>query len=328
METEENIYKPKLSNEERARHYFEGFSENLYGNNWFVLSTNESLLAGHEDTENAELNPKYTTICGILDEVPEIEFKTDIADGPQKTATDFLINIFSISNDGGSLIGAVGSALGANLSKQLAGGYTAKMTSNKEMGGDFELTFTAWKRPTELFDTHCYPSNQKDVINYLTQYATVDATDTFNSLIKENVNQAITGLASVLPIAKTAVSEAGKVMFGNDDDSENIGFLDTIDKATDAIAVMGDEVLARGWSDRQRLTIGKQKFNESLHRLDILRAGVLDTYLIVAITDWSYKLDQDSMGEKMTVKISCKVDQRMSSSRLRLYSENKSLPVK
>lgn len=316
-------YSPVVSDKEKDP--YKGFSENLYGNNWFVLSTNEGLSNFHGDSESP--NPKYTSICGVLDEVPKLSFSTEISDGPQKTATEFLVKTFSISNDGGgSILGAVGAATGANLSKQVAGGYTAKMTANKEMKGEFDLSFTAWKRPTDIFDPQCTPSDQGEVINYLTQYATVDATGTMVSMLDQNIDQAMAGLASVVPIAKQAVEDAGKVMFGKDD-GQSMGFLGTIDKACNALAAGGDQLLARGWSDRQRISLGKLKFNESLHRLDILRAGVLDSYLIVAITNWSYKLEQDAMGEKMTVKITCKVDQRMSYNRLVLYSETKDLPV-
>jgi hypothetical protein len=87
------------------------------------------------------------------------------------------------------------------------------------------------------------------------------------------------------------------------------------------IVDFADQLLVRRWSDKQRITYGKEKFNQSLHRLDILRAGVLDTYLIVAIKDWSWQLDQNALGEKMKVTINCSIDQRMNQNRLRLYSE-------
>jgi hypothetical protein len=306
---------------------YRGFSENLYGNNWFILSTNEGLAAGRKNDDN--LKPKYTSICGILDDIPTLDFSTSISEGPQQTATDFLVKTFSIGSDGnGGVLGAVGAATGANLSKQLAGGYTAQMARSEELSGEFKLSFKVWKRPGDLFDPTCPPSNQSEVIKYLTDYATVDATDTFLNMASSNVDRAIAGIGRVLPIAKSAVEEAGKVIFGDDKSSKDMGFLDTIETAVDAVAAAGDQLLARGWSDRQRIALGKLKFNESLHRLDILRAGILDSYFIVAITDWSYKLDQDSMGEKMEVQITCKVDQRMRSNRLKLYSEEKKLPVK
>lgn len=306
---------------------YRGFSENLYGNNWFILSTNEGSAAGRANDDN--LNPKYTSICGILDDIPTLDFSTSISEGPQQTATNFLVKTFSIGSDGnGGVLGAVGAATGANLNKQLAGGYTAQMARSEEMSGEFKLSFKVWKRPTDLFDNTCPPSNQSEVIKYLTDYATVDATNTFLNMVNSNVDQAIAGIGSVLPIAKNAVEQAGKVLFGDDKSGKDLGFLETIETAVDAVVAGGDQLLARGWSDRQRIALGKLKFNESLHRLDILRAGILDSYLIVAITDWSYKLDQDSMGEKMEVQITCKVDQRMRSERLKLYSEEKKLPVK
>jgi hypothetical protein len=88
----------------------------------------------------------------------------------------------------------------------------------------------------------------------------------------------------------------------------------------DALAGAADTLLVRNWSDKQRITMGRTKFNESLHRLDILRAGILDTYFIVSIQDWSCELQQDSLGEKMKVSIKCTLDQRIPQSRLHLHN--------
>ena len=287
---------------------FNGFSENLYGNNWFVLTTNDG--------------GKSTSICGILDKIPTLSFRTETAEGPQKSLTDLLQNTFT---GRGSIANALGGAVGANLNVQLSGNYTKKVYTAKDFQSDgFELTFDAWKRPLELFDPSCPPSSQKAVIDYLTKYATVETVDKFTNLIDRSVDQAMTGLGSIVPIGKKALEDGGRIMFGGSEkEKEESSFLDTIEDFANAVTTVADEVLVRGWNDKQRMTYGRTKFNEPLHRLDVLRAGVLDTYFIVGVENWSYELDQNTLGEKMNFTIKCKIDQRMNSSRLHLYSDRK-----
>ena len=106
---------------------FNGFSENLYGNNWFVLTTND----GGEST----------SICGILDKIPTLSFRTETADGPQKSLTDLLQNTFT---GRGSIANALGGAVGANLNVQLSGNYTKKVYTAKDFQSEgFDLTFDA-----------------------------------------------------------------------------------------------------------------------------------------------------------------------------------------
>ena len=291
---------------------FNGFSTNLYGNNWFVLSTNEG--------------GKTSAICGILEELPELEFSTKVVDGPQTTLTSLITSTFGITGRE-SLAASVGAAIGANLNKQLGGNYTKRVYESKEFQGEgFDLKFTAWKNPRALFDEICLPSDQKSVVSYLSKFATVHTTDSLHGLLDGNVDQAITGIGSMAPILLEAKDEAGKIMFGNNAEVEKVeetGLLDKLSIFADAVAEAADTILVRGWNDRQRITNGAEKFNESLHRLDVLRNGVLDTYFIVAVENWSYTVDQDSLGEKMEVSIKCKIDQRINSSRLKLYDENK-----
>ena len=309
---EEKDQSPEIKYSDSQKRMFNGFSTNLYGNNWFVLSTNEG--------------GKTSAICGILEELPELEFSTTVADGPQETLTKKITDTFGVT-DRSSLASTIGSAIGANLNKQLGGNYTKRVYTSKEFQSNgFELRFTAWKRPDELFDSICLPSSQKEVVNYLSKFATVHTMTSFVDLIDGNVEQAIAGLGSVAPIITQAKDEAGKIMFGSgsnkDIGPEAGGLIDTIGTFLDATATFADEVLVRGWNDRQRITNGAEKFNESLHRLDVLRNGVLDSYLIVAVENWNYQLDQKTLGEKMEFSIKCKIDQRMNSGRLKLYNEN------
>lgn len=305
---EENI-RPTYSEEQKR--IFKGFSEELYGNNWFVLSTNDG-------------NSMHT-MCGILDQIPKLNFSTTVSSGPQQVVTDLISNTLT---GRGSLAQSVGSALGANLNVQISGNYTKRVSTEKSFqDGGFSLTFTCWKRPQDLFDPSCIPSSQRAVIDYLGKYATVDTVDQFTSMLDKTVDQAMSAVGSVIPIATEAASRAGKILFGDDQDKsrESSDLIDTISKFGEAVSAGADTVLVRGWNDKQRITIGRKKMNEPLHRLDILRAGVLNTYLIVAVKSWSYELDQSSLGEKMKVTLNCSIDQRMNGTRLRTYKEDKSI---
>lgn len=309
---EERDDSPEIKFSDSQKRMFTGFSTNLYGNNWFVLSTNEG--------------GKTSAICGILEEIPDLEFSTRVVDGPQTTLTSIITNTFGITGRE-SLAASVGAAMGANLNKQLGGNYTKRVYESKEFqGSGFDLKFTAWKNPRALFDDVCLPSDQKSVVSYLSKFATVHTTGSLQGLLEGNVDQAIAGIGSMAPVIREAKDEAGKMMFGNSRESEKVeeaGLLDKLSVFADAVAEAADTILVRGWNDRQRITNGAEKFNESLHRLDVLRNGVIDTYFIVAVENWSYTVDQDSLGEKMEVSIKCKIDQRMNSGRLKLYNENK-----
>lgn len=313
-EKEKDTAEPKVPDIEFTRDQqklFNGFSENLYGNNWFVLSTVD------------EKTKKPKMICGILEDIPKLSFSTKVVDGPQKTITDILKNTFSVTGRD-SLTNAVGNALGANLNKQLAGNYTKKIYESKSFQEDgFDLEFTAWKRPREIFDGDCLPSSQKEIISYLGMYGTVETANSFVELLDHNVEQAMTGIGSLYPIGKEAIENGKAVFNGKSDETQSSvdKLVEGISDFGEAIAKTADTLLIRGWSDNQRMTYGKTKFNEALHRLDIMRAGVLNTYFIVAIEKWKYELDQDSLGEKMKVSINCKLDQRIPSKRLVLYSD-------
>lgn len=312
---------------------FNGFSENFYGNNWFVLSTNEG--------------GKASAICGVLNEIPKISFKTTLKAGPITALMDKMRDY----TGRGGVAGAVGSATGTNMNIQLAGNYSVRYPMDKAFQPDgFKLEFTAWREPSRIFDPVCCPSNCASIISYLKNYATVATSSNMSQLIKSMMDSADVGLSTIGPIMESAfdtvkakiqdgaekvakdairknVPGAGYLM---DEDSDKTttqdkGFFenlwDPIKKTGEFITDFADQLLVRRWSDKQRITYGKEKFNQSLHRLDILRAGVLDTYLIVAIKDWSWQLDQNALGEKMKVTINCAIDQRMNQNRLRLYSE-------
>jgi len=303
---EVNLSKTQLS-------MYKGFSEDLYGNNWFVLTTNEGGAS--------------TSICGVLDSVPELSFSTKLSDGPQKTLTD-VAQKFLTERD--TPIAAVGAAVGANFNVQLAGDFTKKIATGmsfQERG--FDLSFDVWKRPEEIFDRSCLPSSMKDVISYLTKYATVKTEADLSALSSTVVNQALAGIGSLIPIAKDVIFSGAESLYGKDWKSGSAdfsqvtsgGFFEAAEKFIDVVATEADQTFVRGWSDKQRITIGRDKFNESLHRLDVLRAGVLDSYVIVGIESWDYKIDQSSLGECMKVNLKCKLDQRMTRDRLRLYSD-------
>lgn len=307
---EENKKKvPDIEFTKEQKKMFNGFSENLYGNNWFVLSTVD------------EGSKRPHMICGVLEEIPKLSFETELVAGPQKAVIDVLKNTFSITGRD-SLINSVGNALGANLNKQLAGNYTKRVYQDKSFQKDgFDLKFSVWKHPEEIFDGVCLPSNQKEIISYLANYATVETAASLVDVIDHTVDQAMTGIGSLYPVAKEAIENGRQVIMGEGDDEHRAdGLLESLSTFGETIAKTADTLLIRGWSDNQRMTYGKTKFNESLHRLDILRAGVLDTYFIVAVNSWSYELDQDTLGEKMTVNLKLKLDQRIPADRLLIYS--------
>ena len=308
---------------------FNGFSENFYGNNWFVLSTNEG--------------GKASAICGVLNEVPKMKFNTKLEAGP---ITALMDKMKEYTGRGG-VAGAIGSATGTNVNIQLAGNYSVRypiMTGFQEEG--IKLEFTVWKNPDKIFDPVCCPSGIKPVISYLKNYATVVTSSSTTQLIENLTKSAEVGLGAIGPIVDSAVDHAkqtimdgakdlmkqnipGAKLLMDDDKKEEAKTIgeqlsdnwDAIKNFGNGIVDFADQLLVRRWSDKQRITYGKEKFNQSLHRLDILRAGVLDTYLIVAIKDWSWQLDQNALGEKMKVTINCVIDQRMNQNRLRLYSE-------
>ena len=310
---EDLYYGDKVAFSDAQKRMFQGFSEDLYGNNWFVLTTN--------DGTNGMGNKPSRSICGILTEIPELTFKTEVIEGPQKVVTDLAKKLLL---DRDSVPGAVGAALGANINPQLGGGYTKQMIGSKSFQDDgFDLEFIAWKSPKEIFDPDFAPSSQKEIISYLTDFATVQTSDALTGMLSESVGQVMAGLGSVVPIAMETINEAGKMIHGGNGSEKAIqtsGFLDKAESFVDTVATVADELLVRNWSDKQRISNGRKKFNESLHRLDILRAGVLDTYFVVAITNWSCELLQDSLGEKMKVSIKCKLDQRITQSRLHLHN--------
>ena len=313
---------------------FNGFSENFYGNNWFVLSTNEG--------------GKASAICGVLNEVPRLNFKTTLKAGPITALMDKMRDY----TGRGGVAGAVGSSTGTNMNIQLAGNYSVRYPMDKGFQPDgFKLEFTAWKEPSKIFDPVCCPSNYASIISYLKNYATVVTSSKMSQMIERMIQSADVGLSTIGPIMETAfettkakiqdsaekiakeairknVPGAEYLMDNTNSDqtaTQDKGFFDTLwdplKKTGEFITDFADQMLVRRWSDKQRITYGKEKFNQSLHRLDILRAGVLDTYLIVAIKDWSWQLDQNALGEKMKVTINCSIDQRMNQNRLRLYSE-------
>ena len=285
---------------------FKGFSENLYGNNWFVLSNNE--------------NGKATAIAGVLENIPTLNFSTTLEPGPAVKAVD-LVKKYT---GRGSILANIGSATGANLNQQISGNFTKAIPISKEFQGKgIEVKFTVWKNPRAIFDDVCAPSNISEVISYLTNFAAVDTKEDVNDLIESFVDQAAAGITSLANIPAKAI-ESGKKMIDSQKEGrkdEDIGFGEHLKIIGEGIATIADNTFVRGWNDKQRITHGKTKFNECLHRLDILRAGILDTYLIVAIEKWSYKIDQTSLGEKMEVSITFKIDQRMSQKRLKLYCE-------
>lgn len=312
---------------------FNGFSENFYGNNWFVLSTNEG--------------GKASAICGVLSEIPKLNFKTTLKTGP---VTALMDQMRAYTGRGGAA-GAIGSATGTNMNLQLAGNYSVRYPMDKGFQPDgFKLEFTAWRDPSRIFEQVCCPSNYASIISYLKNYATVATSSNMSQLIEGMIKSADVGISSIGPVMESAFdSVKAKIQDGTekfakdtirknvpgakllmDEDSDKTetqdkGFFETLwdpmKKTGEFIIDFADEVLVRRWSDKQRITYGKEKFNQSLHRLDILRAGILDTYLIVAIKDWSCQLDQSALGEKMKVTINCSIDQRMNQNRLRLYSE-------
>ena len=310
---EEEVPQIELSFDANQRNMLQGFSEDLYGNNWFVLTSNDG--EGLTRTESK-------SICGILTEVPTLSFSTTVANGPQAVVTD-LIQGLLLNREG--IAGAAGAAVGANISPQLGGGYTKTMVAGKGFQEDgFDLEFIAWKNPKEIFDPMCAPSNQQEVLEYLADFATVETNNSVSGLLDQAVDQAMAGLGSVVPILMEAADGATKAVHGgstNDKEADtDTGFLDKIEEFATKATSFADTMLVRRWSDKQRITFGRTKFNESLHRLDILRAGILDTYLIVAIESWSCELMQDSLGQKMKVSIKCKPDQRMERKRLHLFN--------
>jgi hypothetical protein len=251
----------------------------------------------------------------------------------------------------GGAAGAIGSATGTNMNIQLAGNYSVRYPMDKSFQPDgIKLEFTAWREPSRVFDPVCCPSNAATVISYLKKYATVVTSSDMDQFINRTVKSADTGLSAVGPIIDSAF-ESAKAKFADrakniakDFIQENVpgskyfmkdssdqtqtqdkGFFEqnweNIKNSGEFLIDFADELLVRRWSDKQRITYGQEKFNQSLHRLDILRAGILDTYLIVAIKDWTWQLDQSALGERMKVSINCMIDQRMSQNRLRLYSD-------
>lgn len=295
------------------KNMYNGFSEDLYGNNWFILTTNDIGKGGFG-------NGRSSSICGVLNSIPKLTFKTDIVDGAQKSITDLVTGL--INTKRGSAIGAVGSALGINLNQQLAGNFTRRVYSGKSFLEDgITLEFDCWKDPAAIFDDICLPSDQSSVVSYLTKFATVETANGLYEVLDRKIEQTIAGAASIVPVGKKALSDAGKVLLGYDNQAGEDDLFDKIGNFAKSITTAADTLLVRGWNDKQRISIGREKFNECLHRLDIMRAGVLDTYLIVAVDKWNYELDQDSLGEKMKVQISLKLDQRMNRDRLSLYSE-------
>ena len=304
---------------------FNGFSENFYGNNWFVLSTNEG--------------GNLSAICGVLDEIPNLEFKTTLTNGPVTK----LIDKLKVFTGRGGVAGTVSSATGANINVQIAGNYSVRLPMSKEFQPNgFKLNFTAWRDPRQVFDPVCLPSDMKTVVSYLKNYATVMTTDKVDELVKRFSEQAEAGILSLTPILGKAVDSAkttildgikknvpgSNLFLGTGEENTSGGSESSVDSVFktfneigNGLADFADNLLVRRWNDKQRITYGKEKFNESLHRLDIMRSGVLDTYLIVGIKNWNYQLDQSALGERMKVTLECAIDQRMSQDRLRLYSD-------
>jgi len=339
----------------RQRDMFNGFSEDLYGNNWFILTTNE---AGPQGTTG-----KARSICGILEEVPDLSFNTDVVDGPQKFMVDAMQSFLGRRSSGNSnLLSAVtgkfgfysklANSMGANLNVQLAGNYTKRISNTKDFQKDgFKLKFKTWKYPEQLFDPSCIPSSQKEVIDYLSKYATVYTRPSIFGTLDKAVDQTMAAFGTLAPVGKKllfgavggAVDAIGTgigATFGTEAKAyydwaarEQLGREFTANNQApkspeELIKAMGDtvdSVLVRSWNDKQRITHGQEKFNESLHRLDILRAGILDTYLIVGVSNWSYTLEQETLGESMEVTIDVKLDQRMSRDRLKLYGEREDI---
>ena len=308
----ENESTIEIDYSDKQKSMFNGFSESLYGNNWFILTTNE---AGIGNTTG-----KSSSICGILDNIPSLEFNTDVIDGPQEL---FLSKVQDFITGKKSVPGSIGTALGANLNLQLAGNFSKRIADNKSFQKNgISLKFTAWKRPSELFDRECLPSSQSEVINYLSKYATVYTYPNLNDVLDQAVEQGLSAAGTVIPLANQIVNSTGKMLLGgNEKSNETSNLINGLSKFSDALGETVDNAIVRSWSDKQRITHGQEKFNESLHRLDILRAGVLDSYLIVGVKNWSYTLEQESLGEKMSIVIDCEIDQRMNRSRLHLYNE-------
>ena len=338
----------------RQRDMFNGFSEDLYGNNWFILTTNE---AGPGGTKG-----KARSICGILEEVPDLNFSTQVVNGPQQFMVEAMQSFLGRRGDSSNILSTLSgkfgfyakmaNSMGANMNVQLDGNYTKRISNTKDFQKDgFKLKFKTWKYPEHLFDPSCIPSSQKEVIDYLSKYATVYTRPSIFGTIDHVVDQSVAVVGSIAPVGKKILGGAvGGAMdavgagIGSMMGSEAKSFYDWATESQfgkgflkekqapkspeELIKSLGegiDDSLVRSWNDKQRITHGQEKFNESLHRLDILRAGILDTYLIVGVSDWSYTLEQDTLGETMDVSIDVKIDQRMSRDRLKLYGERENI---
>ena len=308
------------------KNMFKGFSENLYGNNWFVLSNNEG--------------GNVSAICGVLDKIPSLSFKTELVNGP---ATKLIDKMRDLTGRGG-ILGSVGAATGSNMNPQISGNFTVRLPMSTAFQSEgFKLEFSCWKNPRDIFDDVCLPSDMISVISYLTNFATVETNGNIQDAIQKLVEQGSAGVLSISPIVgkavegvKATITDAAKknipgysflgldnTTSANTSDKQNPdeNFFDALSAMGTGLAEFVDKTFVRTWNDKQRITYGKTKFNETLHRLDVMRAGVLDTYLIVGIKSWDYTIDQSTLGQKMKVSIDCMIDQRMSKGRLKLYNE-------
>lgn len=312
----------KLSEEvkfsQTQKNMFDGFHEDLYGNNWFVLTTNDLGEEGLGDKKNG----RSSSICGVLEKIPSLGFKTTLESGPVGTVQ----KLYSQYLGRGGWVGAIGSATGSNLNKQLGGNYSIRYPISRSFQEEgITLEFECWKNPAEIYDPVCLPSDMKSVISYLTRFATVQTSEQLDVLVEGAAQEVLSGALGI-PIligqaALSAVTGDSKKEVDENGNPIKKGAGDYVKSAVETVAKFTDDLVVRKWNDKQRITRGREKFNECLHRLDIMRAGVLDTYLIVAIKNWSYQFDQNALGLMMKVTINCMIDQRMNKNRLKLYSE-------
>lgn len=322
IDTTNNGVSDKLSEEvkfsQTQKDMFDGFHEDLYGNNWFVLTTNDLGEEGLGDKKNG----RSSSICGVLDKIPSLGFKTTLESGPVSS----IQKIYSQYLGRGGMVGAIGSATGSNLNRQLGGNYSIRYPISRAFQEEgITLEFECWKNPADIYDPICLPSDMKSVISYLTRFATVQTSEQLDVLVEDAAKEVLSGALGI-PILLGQAAVSAMTGSSKDEVDENGNQIkrelgDHVKSGIESVANFADDLLVRKWNDKQRITRGREKFNECLHRLDIMRAGVLDTYLIVAIKDWSYQLDQNALGLMMKVTINCMIDQRMNKNRLKLYSE-------
>lgn len=259
-----------------------------FGNNYFTLST---VIGTSSDGGETYVVKK---ISGVLNSLPALKWEKGLGASMGLSVTNAIADLLD-----SSLLTVIGEAVNYNFSIQFTGPITSQIPGIATFQSQgFTLEFDAWDKESIIYTNVAKDSisSYDDVLEYLSKTATI-----YSGKDDKAGREAAIADDKAKKEQKEKDKQKGEDVEKEEEEKGVINIIESI----------FNRLVGTQYDTNKRMLIANEKLNEPLHTLTLNLNSTLKINVIVAIKNWDFSLEDNSIGHRAKFNIECIPDQRI-----------------